>query len=181
VPWPRQGGRDRGRREEEGARERRERGSPRGGEDGVEGAITVGDEVEEEEERATRGRKNVRAERGRGEREGGSFGGGLTGGPHPGGGGVTARALRAGDTGRGGGAGAAGPRAGRPKAGWAARGGAWLGRAPGWAEGEESWRGRAREPAQERGVSIFLFSYKLQSKNTFHNSLNHKQENHDPA
>jgi hypothetical protein len=147
VPWPRQGGRDRGRREEEGARERRERGSPRGGEDGVEGAITVGDEVEEEEERATRGRKNVRAERGRGEREGGSFGGGLTGGPHQGGGGVTARALCAGDAGRGGGAGVARPRTSRPKARGAAaarqpkaeRGGKpRLGRAPGWAEGEGS-------------------------------------------
>jgi hypothetical protein len=132
VPWPRQGGRDRGRREEEGARERRERGSPRGGEDGVEGAITVGDEVEEEEERATRGRKNVRAEGGRGEREGGSFGGGLTGGPHQGGGGVTARALCAGDAGRGGGAGVARPRTSRPKARWAAA---------------------ARQPKAERGGS----------------------------
>jgi hypothetical protein len=61
-----------------GASDRRERGSPRGGggKDGVEGAIPVSGEVEEEGERAARGRKNVRAEGGRGEREGGSFGGG---------------------------------------------------------------------------------------------------------
>jgi hypothetical protein len=65
----------------------------------------------------------VRTEGGRGEREReGVLEGGLTGGLHQGGGGgVTARALRAGDAGRGGGTGAAGPRVSQPMAGWATR------------------------------------------------------------
>jgi hypothetical protein len=52
---------------------------------------------------------------------------------------------------------------------------AWLGRGGGELAGPRQGAG------PREGVSIFLFSYKLQSKNTFHNSLNHKQENHDPA
>jgi hypothetical protein len=116
-----------------------------GGEDGVEGAIPVGDKVEEEGERAARGMKNVRAEGGRGERERGSFGGGLTGGPHQGGG-VTAHALRPGDAGRGGGAGAAGPCA-----------------SPRRREGGKPRLGRAREGRRgekgKRFFSLFLIYF----------------------
>jgi hypothetical protein len=78
TPWPghragraRQGrdkGAETGGREEEGARERRERGSPQGGEAGVEGAVPVSDEVEEEGETSCMGKKETCA-RGRGERE----------------------------------------------------------------------------------------------------------------
>jgi hypothetical protein len=110
-----------GKKERRGGRGRGGREVHRGGEDDVEGAIPVGDEVEEEGERAARGRRETCA-RVRGEREVVWGGGGADGWAPQGGGGGSNR-----------------PRGG----GQAAPGGAWLGRAPAQ-EGERGkpWLGR---------------------------------------
>jgi hypothetical protein len=180
---PRGGGRRVGGRKRRGREEEEESGLIAGGAraDGVEGRRGRLGEVGER----ARARERETCVGGRGEREGGSFGEGMTGAPTRGndGGGVTAtRAAHGGCRGRGGWATRRLGRTGGSGAG-GARG--RLGRAERVVPRGAGWAAPGSRPRREGGgvlsIFYFLFIYNLQSKDTFHNSLNYKQENHDPT